>query len=196
MYYDIFVMITRSFGCSPNLSVEMLGFWTTGGRPMVDRCPVDIYCQWFGRGKTSSRDIVSGIWGLVKYDTANQNQVKQVPDYHLVMFITLIIILTCRSSIRTRRKSPWRKRPVLFSEVWWPGVVRRQPCTKHQDAWRFGCNRVQGRQIVMKLMYASAVQRVSIGVPKRSKVQNSHLGSLLGFERNQACAFLGTGKYF
>ena len=49
MYYDIFIMITRSFGCSPNLSVEMLGFWTTGGRPMVDRCPVDIYCQWFGR---------------------------------------------------------------------------------------------------------------------------------------------------
>lgn len=27
----------------------MLRFWTTGGRPMVDRCPVDIYCQWFGR---------------------------------------------------------------------------------------------------------------------------------------------------
>ena len=42
-------MVIRSLGCSLNLSVEMLGFWTTGGRPMVDRSPVDIYCQWFGR---------------------------------------------------------------------------------------------------------------------------------------------------
>lgn len=47
----IFTMIIRSLGCSRNLSVEMLGFWTKGGRPMVDRSPVDVLLPVVWEGK-------------------------------------------------------------------------------------------------------------------------------------------------